>query len=717
MKIKYEFLTSKLGRRIFGLFICCSLIPIAALSVLSFGQVMRDLKQQSERRLQQSTKSVGMSILERLLLLNSAMHSAEMHMKAGSQSVVALQEEIEDELIAKRFTGIVLVRNNDGVVPLVGVVRDVPKLTSQERAGLMEGKTGLITRSDSSTRPRVYLVRLFDPAGHESDLLVGEVNTNRLWTIGPDNALPPMTDLCVLDKFNNIIISSIPTPDELIAALSTMTNQPGTRVFEWKNRDGEFLAGHWSIFLKAKFVSDNWTVILSQSKRDIFTPINDFKVIFPLVTLMSVLLVAFLSMYFIRQTLQPLEAVREGIQKISRRDFDTRISVTSGDEFEEVAATFNEMSEHLGRQFKALTTMAEIDRAILSSLDTERIITTALTGMRGFFSCDTISILLLDPQRTHTGMSYTASGDLLQANHARTISFRPGELQQLLDNPEHLMIQEESDFPGYFTMSNSERMKCCLILPVFVRKKLVATINMGYVKTETPSLDDVIHARQLANQMAVALSNSSLVEELGQLNWGTLKALARTVDAKSPWTSGHSERVTALALEIARYLGLSQEAQDDLHRGAFLHDVGKVGIPNTILDKPGRLNSEEYEVIKKHPRIGALILEPIAAYQQVIPIVLQHHERYDGKGYPDGLKGEAICLGARILTAADVFDAMLATRPYRDGLDLTDVIDYMKNGAGRHFDSQVVEALLYVIEHDGHFAEMLRCRALGEAVA
>jgi putative nucleotidyltransferase with HDIG domain len=717
MKIRYEFLTSKLGRRIFGLFICCSLIPIAALSALSFGQVMKDLKQQSERRLQQSTKSVGMSILERLLLLNTAMRSAEMHIKSGSQAAVALQEQVEDELIAKRFAGIVVVRNNDGVSPLVGVVHDVPKLTSQERAGLVEGKTGLITRSDSSTRPRIFLVRLLDPAAHGSDLLVGEVNTNRLWTIGPDNALPPMTDLCVMDKSNNIIISSIPAPDELIAALLTITQQRGARLIEWKNRDGEFLAGHWSIFLKAKFASDNWTVILSQSKRDIFAPISDFKVIFTLVTLMSVLLVAFLSMYFIRQTLQPLEAVREGIQKISRRDFDTRISVTSGDEFEEVAATFNEMSEHLGRQFKALTTMAEIDRAILSSLDTERIVTTALTGMRGFFSCDTISILLLDLQRTNTGMSYTASGDLLQANHARAITFRPGELQRLLDNPEHLLIQEENDFPGYLTASSPERMRCCLILPVFVKKKLVGTINMGYVKTEAPSYDDVVHARQLADQMAVALSNSSLVEELDQLNWGTLKALARTVDAKSPWTAGHSERVTALALEIARHLGLSQEAQDHLHRGAFLHDVGKVGIPNRILDKPGPLDLEEYEVIKEHPRMGALILEPIAAYQQVIPIVLQHHERYDGKGYPDGLKAEAICLGARILTAADVFDAMLATRPYRDGINLADVIDYMKNGARRHFDPHVVEALLYVIERDGQVAEMLNGKVLDEAVA
>ena len=679
--------------------------------------MMRDLNQQGQRRLQQSTKAVGMSILERLLLLNSALLAAELNLKAGSQAAVALQEEVDDELIDKRFKSIALVHRNQGIVRLAGVVDTVPDLSSDERAALAEGKTGLITRNDPSTGARLFLLRLLGTETPDVDLLVGEVNTNRLWTIGPDNALPPMTDLCVLDHFNNVIISSVPAPAELISGLSDPSQQLSARIFTWKAQGREFLAGHWTLFLKAKFASENWTVILSQSKSDIMAPIGDFKVIFSLVVLLSVLLVALLSMHFIRHTLQPLEAVREGIQQISRRDFDARISVTSGDEFEEVAATFNEMSEHLSRQFKALTTMAEIDRAILSSLDAERIINTAIIGMRGFFSCDMISIILLDPHRTHAGVSYTASDDLMRPDQAHPITFHPDEMRRLLDDPEHLVIQEESEFPDHLAALTTERMQCWLVLPVFVKKALVATINMGYIKVKKPSQDDVVHARQLADQMAVALSNSFLVDELGELNWGTLKALARTVDAKSPWTAGHSERVTALAMEIAVRLGLSQQAQDDLHRGAFLHDVGKVGIPNTILDKPGPLSAEECEIIKQHPRIGARILEPIAAYQEVIPIVLQHHERYDGRGYPAGLKGESICLGARILSAADVFDAMLANRPYRDGLDIVDVIDYMKSGAGRHFDPKIVEALLYVIERDVRYADMLHRKALGAAVA
>ena len=226
------------------------------------------------------------------------------------------------------------------------------------------------------------------------------------------------------------------------------------------------------------------------------------------------------------------------------------------------------------------------------------------------------------------------------------------------------------------------------------------TIVMGYMRANAPPEDDLVHARQLADQMAVALSNSSLIDELDQLNWGTLKALARTVDAKSAWTAGHSERVLELSMRIADPLGLSPQERQILHRGALLHDIGKVGIPNRVLDKPSRLSSEEFDLIKLHPGIGARILEPIKAYEEVIPLVHQHHERFDGTGYPLGLSGETIHLGARILTVADVFDAMLSNRPYRIGLALDDVVNTIKQGEGKQFDPAVVKAFLSVLWTD-----------------
>lgn len=187
-------------------------------------------------------------------------------------------------------------------------------------------------------------------------------------------------------------------------------------------------------------------------------------------------------------------------------------------------------------------------------------------------------------------------------------------------------------------------------------------------------------------------------KKLDRLNWGALRALARTVDAKSSWTAGHSERVTGLALKTGRGMGMSQEDLDNPHRAGLLHDIGKIGVPQEILDKPGKFTEEEYRVMREHPVKGASILEPIEDYAEIIPLIRQHHEWFNGGGYPDGLKGEEITLGARILAVADVFDALISDRPYRAGLSLERVTSIMKEGVGTQFDPGVVDAFLTVIE-------------------
>lgn len=192
-------------------------------------------------------------------------------------------------------------------------------------------------------------------------------------------------------------------------------------------------------------------------------------------------------------------------------------------------------------------------------------------------------------------------------------------------------------------------------------------------------------------------------KRLDRLNWGTLTALARAIDAKSPWTAGHSERVTEYALKLGRRFKLTQEELDNLHRAGLLHDIGKIATPAQILDKPGKLTQEEYQSICKHPKAGARILEPIEDYAEIVPIVMQHHERFDGKGYPNGVAGENICLGARILAVADVFDALSSERPYRAAMDVNRAIEIIKEGSGSQFDPKVVEAFLAIMPMaEGH---------------
>jgi putative nucleotidyltransferase with HDIG domain len=189
-------------------------------------------------------------------------------------------------------------------------------------------------------------------------------------------------------------------------------------------------------------------------------------------------------------------------------------------------------------------------------------------------------------------------------------------------------------------------------------------------------------------------------KKLDRLNWGTLTALARAIDAKSPWTAGHSERVTQLALEMGQHLGFTQESLDLLNRAGLLHDIGKIATPAEILDKPGRLTDEERRIICQHPEKGERILEPIEDFAAIVPIAMQHHERFDGKGYPAGLAGEEITLGARILAVADVFDAVTSERPYRKGMPFEKAIGIIKEGAGTQFDPKIVEVFLAIMNRE-----------------
>jgi putative nucleotidyltransferase with HDIG domain len=352
------------------------------------------------------------------------------------------------------------------------------------------------------------------------------------------------------------------------------------------------------------------------------------------------------------------------------------------------------MARQLGRQFNALATMAEIDRAILSALETEKIVGTVITRMREFFGYDLAGVTLLDPRGENPTRTYMGGGKPNMVNGAGDFEISPEEMEKLIDSREIQLINVDEDLPGCLALFARDGIKSFVLLPLFIKQKLAGVITLGSLDSSTPDQEDLLQARQLADQVAVALSNAQLIEELDLLNWGTLTALARAVDAKSPWTAGHSERVTERALKAGRVLGVTPNELENLHRGALLHDIGKIGIPVSILDKPGKMTEEEYRIIKEHPRMGARILEPIAAYAQVIPMVLQHHEWFNGNGYPDGIAGEEISLGGRILAVADVFDALISDRPYRGGMGLERTVEIIKKESGDQFDPDVVQAFL-----------------------
>lgn len=202
--------------------------------------------------------------------------------------------------------------------------------------------------------------------------------------------------------------------------------------------------------------------------------------------------------------------------------------------------------------------------------------------------------------------------------------------------------------------------------------------------------------RERLKRINIALVETQVRLERAQID--TITTLVLTEEAKDPYMRGHSKRVTRCAVEIAKGLGLPEEEQMTIERAGILHDIGKIGISDAILGKLDKLNEEEWAVLRKHPRRAVEILEPLKFLSKEKEIICHHHERYDGQGYPDGLKAEEIPLGAKILAVADTFDAMNSERPYRGSLPKDAIISELKNTSGSQLDPLIVTTFLGVVE-------------------
>ena len=694
MAIDLTFLRSKVAQRIFLLFVLCALLPIAALSIVSFTLVTRQLNSESQDRLSQESKAQGMSIYERLRFVE-----AEMRIIGANPGAVRAMSKAFPQELEERFSGLAIAAEDSALQPIFGDIREFPDLTDAEWEHLDSGKSVVSTSPSTDTGRRVFMLRLVDPEERTKEILVGEINPAYLW--GQDT-MPASTELSVVGETGDLLVSSSTAPPRLHERLTDRSRRSASGRFEWNDGRERYLSSYWSLFLKPTFFVAEWTIVLSESRADALAATANFKAMFPVIIVMSVSVVLLLSLTQIRKHLVPLEKLREGTDRIARKDFTSRVLVTSGDEFEDLAKSFNVMAARLGQQFNALKTINKIDSAILSTLETEEIVRTVLTQMRTLIRRTGVSVHLFDfddPRKARTYLEgIDGDGDLV----VETTTLTDEEAEELRDNPESLLISDISDVatPSYVEAMARHGMRSFLVLPIVLKEELSGIICLGYLALRGLSQEDVQQVRQVADQVAVALSNARLIEELDQLNWGALRALARAIDAKSPWTSGHSERVTEMALKIGRVMNLSAKELDILHRGGLLHDIGKIGTPVSILDKPARLTDEEYGTMRDHVRIGARILEPIAAFADALPIVLEHHEWFNGKGYPAGLAGEQISLGGRIFGVADVFDAVTSARPYRSGMPPQKAIDLITNDSGRQFDPKVVQAFLKVMSQE-----------------
>lgn len=644
-----------------------------------------------------------MYIYERLLFLEAETKMVSSRIKSPQFTSSSITAEASDSNLKQHFKGFVIINARGTSKTLVGYIQHMPQLTQAETQHIRSGKTVISTSTyHGEDSPHIFISMALDPRQPRKGILRAEINPSYLWGIGDENPWIPAAELCILDHSDTILFSTLPPPLTFPEKVVISMNSHVSGQFEWEYEKKEYVAGFWSLFLKARYYTPQWTVVLSESKADVLAPAATFKKIFPFVILLTLWVVVLLSIIQIRRNLVPLEKLQEGMRHIAQQDFDSRVTIKTGDEFEELAASFNMMADRLGKQFKTLTAITEIDRSILSALDTEKIIDVVLNRIHDVLPSDYISVTLfyVNTQDSALTSMYMKEKGSEIGKEVETMHLTPVDLKNLYNNPEIFTTDVSHTTPRYLIPLAKRGIKSFLIFPLFINQMLSGIITLGYHKPPRYDQEDISQIRQLADQVAVALSNTRLVEELEQLHLGTLTALARTIDTKSRWTAGHSERVTKFALKIAGVLGMSSKELDVLERGGLLHDIGKIGIPAEILDKTAKLNDKEEDLIREHVRLGARILEPIAAFAEIMPIVLQHHEHFDGTGYPNGLSGDAIHLGARIFAVADAFDALTSHRPYKHAVNRKEAIEIIKQGAGSQFDPQIVQAFVEVMTEE-----------------
>lgn len=379
------------------------------------------------------------------------------------------------------------------------------------------------------------------------------------------------------------------------------------------------------------------------------------------------------------------------------------------DEIGVLARTLAEMqgkidAEHAALQEKVATleSIRRIDRAALSSSSRseifDKVLQTAMELVPSLFAF----IVERDPdggafEITASRPGAAVPGVTIPKGIILDDNIPPSLLIRFEDNFELTLNRLGSEGTAFFMRSLTGFDAGSLVftnLPFEVSGKYFGSLILVREQGGRP-LDQI---RPLADQAILAIKHLETRIESEQNWYAVVMSLVRAIDAKSKWTSGHSERVANLAVAVGDRLMMDDHELTDLRISAMLHDIGKIGVPESILDKPEKLTREEMAVIREHPAIGAGIVEKVPSYEKVRSAILYHHERWDGTGYPEGLRGESIPLNARIIALADVYDAITDERPYRHGMAMGEAYDFINRGAGTLFDASLSRLFLETME-------------------
>jgi HD-GYP domain-containing protein (c-di-GMP phosphodiesterase class II) len=364
---------------------------------------------------------------------------------------------------------------------------------------------------------------------------------------------------------------------------------------------------------------------------------------------------------------------------------------------------FDQTRRHLER----LTALHDVDIAISTNFDINSILNFLLEQVVEQFDLGAADILLLN---THTHyLEYAAGVGFRSGTSMSKVRLRLTEnlagrtvLERRIVKVDPLE-QRKLD-SSRSTLLGNEHFVAYHGVPLLVKGQVKGVLELFHRVSVEIDLEGMSFLESLANQAAIAIDNAQLFDNLQRSNLelsvaydATIEGWAHALELRDLETEGHSERVVEMTVELSSLLGFSDEDLVNIRRGALLHDIGKMGVPDNILRKPGLLNETEWEVMRRHPGLAHKLLSPIVFLQPAVDIPYCHHESWDGNGYPRGLKGDQIPLTARIFSVVDVYDATTSDRPYHKAWSVDEALNYLREESGKKFDPRVVTEFLRMI--------------------
>lgn len=359
-----------------------------------------------------------------------------------------------------------------------------------------------------------------------------------------------------------------------------------------------------------------------------------------------------------------------------------------------VAVEKSALLKEMENQVKHMAAIGIVARTLSSYLDPTEQLQILLDMATALTRADRGVVMLIEDTFGHlkvkasVGRPYWEGGEVALMRIARWV----------VDHSEVLHLERGMEDPRFDDVEMN--VEASITAPLLVRDKVVGVMSVATAKPgERYSKDDVDMFGNFAAQAAVSVENTQLYARLQDAHIGTIASLAAVIEARDPYTIGHSARVTQYAVAIAEAMGLPAEDVEEIRLASLLHDVGKIGVPDKVLGKTESLTEEEYSAIKMHPTMSVKIIEPLPHLAKIIPVVYHHHEHYDGTGYVEGKAGDKIPLGSRIIAAADAFEAMTSDRPYRQALSREQAMMELRDNAGTQFDPEVVGYFLELLEN------------------